>query len=482
MKTYSVCPECNKQLPAKVVRRDDGYWLRKECPEHGRFAAPVWRGAELPGYVANDDSNPKSSYGGNSIFSPAPPCPSACGLCEQHLQSTCCVLVELTKRCNLHCPVCFANAGNGGENAAVSDVANSRQRSQEHSQEPSIERTPEQWYNVFRRLVNEGRTFLQLSGGEPTVLDSLPDIVAAAVRAGCENIQLNSNGIRLGEDETFTKRLADAGLSFVFMQFDGVTDDVYVKLRGQSLLTKKLAAIDACDRANLGVTLVPTIAPNINNHQIGDILKFGFEHSPAVRGVHFQPISYFGRYPLNAPTARDRVTLPEIAAAIELQTNRLVKAADLGYSTCDHPRCGFHGDFVVLPDRLLALKPSQVSTDADDGGDCCCAPGATLKNGQISVAALKNREFVSRRWKRVAPSVSAVSAVVSASAEAAATTNEPLSFDGFLERVKSHGFTVTAMAFQDRWTLDTERLRRCSLHVCEPHSGNIVPFCAYYNR
>jgi uncharacterized radical SAM superfamily Fe-S cluster-containing enzyme len=487
MKTYSVCPECNRQLPAQVVKRDDGYWLRKECPEHGRFAAPVWRGETLPGYIENSAQELRSSSNGittaniannsklktqNSKLSQSPPpCPTACGLCEQHLQSTCCVLVELTKRCNLRCPVCFANAGDSVP--AATDVT---------APVHFPERTPSQWYDVFKRLVDENRTFVQLSGGEPTVLDDLPDIVAAAVRAGCENIQLNSNGIRLGQDTDFTKRLANAGLSFVFMQFDGVTDDVYIKLRGRPLLAEKLAAIEACDRANLGVTLVPTIVPKVNVHQIRDILKFGFEHSPAVRGVHFQPISYFGRYPKNAPTAKDRITLPEISAAIELQTNRLVKTADLGYSTCDHPRCGFHGDFVVLPDRLLALKPSQVNANADaDSDDCCCTPGSTLKNGQISVAALKNREFVSRRWKRVA-SVNVSGDASTATIATSSNIHEPLSFDGFLQRVKSHGFTVTAMAFQDRWTLDTERLRRCSLHVCEPDSGNIVPFCAYYSR
>jgi aerobic-type carbon monoxide dehydrogenase small subunit (CoxS/CutS family) len=50
--------------------------------------------------------------------------------------------------------------------------------------------------------------------------------------------------------------------------------------------------------------------------------------------------------------------------------------------------------------------------------------------------------------------------------------------DTFLARVRSHGFTVTAMAFQDAGTLDLERLRRCSLHVFA--EGRMVPFCARY--
>jgi hypothetical protein len=48
----------------------------------------------------------------------------------------------------------------------------------------------------------------------------------------------------------------------------------------------------------------------------------------------------------------------------------------------------------------------------------------------------------------------------------------------FLHRVRSHGFTVTAMAFQDAGNLDLERLRQCSLHVFD--HGRFIPFCARY--
>jgi uncharacterized radical SAM superfamily Fe-S cluster-containing enzyme len=359
-------------------------------------------------------------------------------LCERHLQSTCCVLVEVTPRCDLRCPVCFANSGGAGLGER--------------------ERTVAEWYDVFRKLVDDGRTFLQLSGGEPTVRDDLPEIVAAAVRAGCENVQLNSNGVRLGRDPEFTRKLADSGLSFVFMQFDGVTDDAYVTLRGRALLREKLDAIEQCDRANLGVTLVPTVVPGVNDGQLGEILKFGFNRSPAVRGVHFQPISYFGRYP-SKPRDSERITLPEIIAGLEAQTHGLVKRGDFSHSTCDHPRCGFHGDFVVMPDRIVAL------TRRESVSESCCSP----KNGAISDEALRNRKFVSRRWKRES---------LDASGHAEVSGD---GFDAFLHAVKRNGFTVTGMAFQDRMTLEVERLRRCSLHVCEPDSGRIVPFCAYYN-
>ncbi len=88
-------------------------------------------------------------------------------------------------------------------------------------------------------LTCPGKTFLQLSGGEPTVRDDLPEIVAYAKNVGCKYLQLNSNGIRLAEDEAYVAALAEAGLSFVFMQFDGTRDDIYRKLRGKPLLELK---------------------------------------------------------------------------------------------------------------------------------------------------------------------------------------------------------------------------------------------------
>jgi 7,8-dihydro-6-hydroxymethylpterin dimethyltransferase len=54
--------------------------------------------------------------------------------------------------------------------------------------------------------------------------------------------------------------------------------------------------------------------------QIGEIIRFGLKHSPVVRGVHFQSVSYLGRHPA-APVDPVRITIPEILRAIELQSD-----------------------------------------------------------------------------------------------------------------------------------------------------------------
>jgi uncharacterized radical SAM superfamily Fe-S cluster-containing enzyme len=413
--TYSVCPVCLKRLPAEIIKRGQEYFLEKECSNHGRFSTVVWRGEN---FFYNSPSESEDALTN---------CPEACGLCPSHLQKTCCVLVEVTQRCNLNCTYCFAKSGGDSIDPSLEELSAS-----------------------FKQLVKDGRTFIQLSGGEPTLRDDLPEIVSAAKRAGCENIQLNSNGIRLGEDRNYTKALAQAGLSFVFMQFDGTDDAIYEKLRGRPLFAQKQSAIEACSEEWIGVTLVPTIVPGVNDRHIGEILNFAFDSSPAVRGVHFQPVSYFGRCP-EQPCDEDRITLPEILTAIEQQTSGKIHVSDFVPSGCDHPRCGFHGDFMVMPDGIMALSHKK------EGGSCC------QEN-----AHLKNRNFVARRWKRTPAPLRQI----------CYSSNDIMEMDVFLDRIKSHGFTITGMAFQDAYTLDLERLRQCSLHVYR--NGKIIPFCATY--
>ena len=223
-------------------------------------------------------------------------------------------------------------------------------------------------------------------------------------------------------------------------------------MRGKPLLELKKETIRVCAELNVGVTLVPTVVPGINDGNIGQIVNFALANSPAVRGVHFQPVSFFGRYP-KAPEDSDRITLPEVLRAIEEQTDGRIKMSDIAPSRCDHPRCGFHGDFIVMPDGILALTPK------DSSSSCCCKSVDTD-------AALKNRRFVARRWTR--PEQETVQE----------GKLDMSNLDTFISRGRTHAFTITAMAFQDAYNLDIERLRVCSLHVW--HNGKAIPFCARY--
>lgn len=429
--TESLCPVCLQKIPARHVLVNEDIYMHKTCEKHGNFSVILWRGQNEPYYTSwKKDKWPVHPQSCRTEMEKG--CPYDCGLCAEHRQQTCCVLLEITQRCNLNCQFCFA--GSGGDLA-----------------DPPFNKIRE-WLEI---LVEAGRPFIHISGGEPTLRNDLPEIIGMIKEMGFPYIQLNTNGLRLSQKPEYVEELKQAGLSAVFMQFDGTKDEIHRRLRGRNLLAEKEKAIKNCGDCNLGIVLVPTIVPGVNTDNIGDIIHFGLLKVPDVRGIHFQPVSYFGRYPA-PPQDNQRITLPEVIREIENQTGGKFKVDHFAPSGCDHARCSFHGDFVLMPDGSII----QLTRKTEAG--CRCKPGD-------SSGVEKNRNFVARRWVREnSQNVRSFSK----------PDDEMDELDAFIARVKTHGFTVTGMAFQDCWNIDLERLQECSLHVLSPE-GKIIPFCAY---
>jgi uncharacterized radical SAM superfamily Fe-S cluster-containing enzyme len=312
----------------------------------------------------------------------------------------------------------------------------------------------EGWY---QKLLEAGGPFnIQLSGGEPCLRDDLHEIIALGKSMGFHFFQLNTNGLRLAAEAEYLAELKEAGLSTVYLQFDGTQDEIYESLRGRRLLDKKISAIEQCANQEIGVILVPTLVPGVNTNDIGNIIELGLQHLPAVRGVHFQPMSYFGRYP-TPPNADGRITIPEIIQAIDQQTQGRIPAESFRPPGGENALCSFHGNFVLMPDgQLKPLTRHQVEAG------CCCQPEDGAKGAE------RSREFVARYW--TAPT----------SDQQIPVLNTPSlgEWDVFIERSRTHSFCISGMAFQDAWNLDLERLKDCYIHTMSP-DGKLIPFCAY---
>jgi len=439
MKTESVCPVCLQRVTATRLTEGNEVFLTKECPEHGPFRTMIWRGepSMAEWRRPKEPVHPEVCYG-----SVEKECPFDCGLCADHRQMPCSVLLEVTQRCNLQCTVCFADAGPG----KTADL--------------SLERIS--WL-LQRSMTAAGPCNLQLSGGEPTLRDDLPEIVELARRAGYSFIQLNTNGIRLAAEPAYVRRLADAGLASVFLQFDGVDDAIYRTLRGEALLERKLRAIRNAGAAGLGVVLVPTLVKGLNTDAVGAIVRQALQMAPTVRGIHFQPVSYFGRFPMQGVDG-GRFTLPELMQSLEEQTAGLLRVVDFSPPGGEHAHCSFHGTYTYTPDGML--HPLGAT-----GGDACCSADAATGGIRRTV------DSVARRW-RLPSSPSTASGCCCSSIPEPARAEGPLDLDAFLDAVRSGTFTISAMAFQDGENLDLERLRGCCISVISAE-GNLVPFCAY---
>jgi uncharacterized radical SAM superfamily Fe-S cluster-containing enzyme len=229
------------------------------------------------------------------------------------------------------------------------------------------------------------------------------------------------------------------------------------------------------------VVLVPTLIPGVNTGEIGRILDYALARVPAVRGVHFQPVSYFGRYP-EPPRDADRITIPEVMNQIERQTGGRIKAAGFRPPAAENPYCSFHANFILTPDGAL-----QPAANAGQSG-CCGSPVASAParplvqigsggGGTAAEASKKAQQYVALRWTLPNATVGGEPAHSSAAPDSSAMMKID-SLDAFLEQSRKRSFCVSGMAFQDAWNVDLERLRECFIHVVGAHQG-IVPFCAY---
>lgn len=430
--THSVCPVCLKRISAERVAYPDGIYLEKTCPAHGITRTILWRGE--PDYENwNREKTPNHP---KKPFTPVENgCPYDCGLCPDHRQQPCCVLLEVTSRCDLGCPVCFASSGE--EDAR--DVDN---------------KTIELWYD---RMLDAGGPFnIQLSGGEPCVRDDLPAIITMGKEKGFTYFQVNTNGLRIARDLEYLAALKDVGLQVVYLQFDGTEDEIYQRIRGRRILNEKIRAIENCQKVGLGVVLVPTIVPRVNDHNLGEIIRFALDHYPIVRSIHFQPVSYFGRYP-TPPKNEDRITIPELLRGMEEQTRYLVKRSDFQPKASENAYCSFHVTYIILPDGTLRLVKNTPEKT------CGC------RQPEDSATALaRQKNFVARNWPLPQKQESARPCCSSSMGE----------WDMILERAKTHLFSISGMAFQDAWNLDLDLLQDCCINVASI-DGRLIPFCAY---
>jgi 7,8-dihydro-6-hydroxymethylpterin dimethyltransferase len=82
-------------------------------------------------------------------------------------------------------------------------------------------------------------------------------------------------------------------------------------------------------------------------------------------------------------------------------------------------------------------------------------------------AAAKSIEYIRQHWKYYSDS------------EEILLNGTTRDSGGLFERIRSHSFCISGMAFQDAWSIDMERLQRCCIHVVTAQQ-KLIPFCAYY--
>ncbi len=437
--TRSICPVCRNVIDGQILLRDSKVYLRKRCPEHGRFDALVYADAEA--YMASARFNKPGTIPLRFSTEIDRGCPHDCGLCPEHQQHACLGLIEVNTACNMDCPLCFADAGHGF-NLTLGEVEHILDRFVESEGHPEV---------------------VQFSGGEPSIHPEIIPMLRAAKARPIRHVMINTNGKRIAHDDGFLADLADIKPA-IYFQFDGFGRETYRALRGEpDILEEKILALDRLAQTGCPVILVPAVERGVNEHEIGRIIQFGIEH-PAVRGLNIQPAFHAGRYLEHDPN--HRITIPDVLRLIESQTEGLFAESDFIPVPCCFPTCNSVTYAYIDEDQVIPLPRLLNIEDYLD----------YVSNKVVVDLSVEIRSALEGLW-----SSSAVPGSEKARNDfllSCAACGLP---DGIpIEGLADHMFMIMLQDFMDPWTFNQKNLMKCCKDFLLP-DGKQIPFCAYNN-
>ncbi len=474
--TKTICPECKRLIVGDIFEKDGAVLMEKTCPDHGTFTDIYWSDAEL--YLRAEDS----AYDGVGLINP---CDETCEDCNVSVEiggeefdlmtNTALANVDLTNRCNMRCPICFANANAAG-----------------YVYEPDFD-TVVSMLEMLRRERPVKCTAVQFSGGEPTIYPRFVDVLRTATEMGFAQVQVATNGLAFANDFQLLKDATDAGLNTIYLSFDGMTDDIYLQARNRKMFDVKIRLLENLRKLEKApsVVLVPTLLRGVNDHQVGDIIRFAFDNADVVRGVNFQPVAFTGRID-HDERIRSRYTLTDMIKDVEEQTDfatrddwypvpvvspisKFVSAitGDDKVTFTTHPHCGMAT--YLFQDENGKVTPIPRFIDV-----------TRFVHGlyELSMKARKSRFKGWYKFKAVnlmrrciikdqVPESIDVKAFVNI-LEGVMSDKSKASLANFSWKM----MFVGGMHFQDDYNYDVERVKRCAIHYTTPDM-RIIPFCAF---
>jgi 7,8-dihydro-6-hydroxymethylpterin dimethyltransferase len=430
----SICSKCFRRVDAKILFQDGAVFMTKSCPEHGPERVLVaddvdyyrrCREVFLKVPEQSDRYNTETRFG----------CPYDCGLCPDHEQHSCVTLVEVTDACNLECPICYAASGPARPGfKSLAEIERLLDFIVANEREPDV---------------------VQISGGEPTLHPDFFAILDAAKARPIRHLMVNTNGIRIADDEAFAHRLAEYAPGFeVYLQFDSLERGPLRALRGADLRDVRHRALERLNALGLSTTLVVTLKKHLNDGEIGAILDFAVAQ-PCVRGVTFQPIQDAGRAD-GFDAARDRLTLTEVRRLI-LEQSSLFRPEDIIPVPC-------HPDSIAMAYGMKTPKGFMPLTGLID-------PRVLIEGGRNTIVYEGDpsiRDHLFRAFSTAhSPESSAMSLKQLLCCIPEISAPDALGYDNV--------FRVIIMQFIDAHSFDLRSIKKTCVHIVQP-DGRMIPF------
>ncbi|MGA1796351.1 MAG: radical SAM protein [bacterium] len=241
--TRSLCPLCLEEIDAQVVVEGGKVVMAKDCRSHGRFTNTLDPDARL--YLS-------------------------CVAARRRRHSPYGLVIPITHRCNLRCRWCYL-PDKGLEN--------------------------ELSRNEIKAIIDRSRQrYIVFSGGEPTVRDDLPELIAYVRKNHRQRFSvLLTNGIKLA-DRAYLEILKEAGLHYVILSLNGFRKETHCHFCGEDLREAKCRALRNLKDLKVWTILSMTLAKGVNEGEFGDIYRFGMRNLDFIRQIRLRNVSEIGIY------------------------------------------------------------------------------------------------------------------------------------------------------------------------------------------
>jgi uncharacterized radical SAM superfamily Fe-S cluster-containing enzyme len=471
----SLCPRCGKPSRSVVFDRGGKVYQRTECSCHTPSEDLIFSDTALYRRLEEWNKLVFPDYDAAAM----PTGPSCCG--PDHASGMgsqnepCLAVIDITNRCNFKCPVCFAEAkGEDSHYFLEMEVV----------------------VKMLKALLDRPVPCrsVQFSGGEPTLHPDFPKILSTARDMGFTHLQVATNGSRF-VDPAYAKLCEESGLHTLYLQFDGMNDDVYMKMRGQRLLDKKIAAVRSIEQTNMRLVLVPTIMTGVNDDQLGAIFQFALEHNKFVTGISIQPCADVGRITVDKKDG-EPFNLAAMARAFGEQTgltrfpndwfplnslSLLTRAIERVRGEDSHPplsdaHCSIGTFFYVDDNNKPFCLSSFFDLDRFLRGMAGIKPHAEQGTIEKKISRIRQfSQFSQCLDLRKTPQGLTFQRLLH-SLDAWEDKHEGRS-EGWAQR-GFNGIFVAGMHFMDAHSYNLRRLQRCIIQYVAT-DGQLIPFCSY---
>jgi len=239
--TRSICPNCFREIPARIYEENGMAYMSKTCREDGNFIFLLEKDAWLYEKLMNKNDLAQSKFSKT--------------------------MIAVTHACNLNCPICYLPDKN--------------------QPDMSLEA-------IKKAIVSSDVSSIRLSGGEPTLRKDLAEIIKFICEQGKRPV-IVTNGIKLA-DRNYVMELKKAGLQGVAFCFNGFDEEVYTRINGQPLLKIKLKALKNLMKEDLNIVFSVLLIKGINEKELKKLYRFYLKNVRFLREFRIRTAVFTGRY------------------------------------------------------------------------------------------------------------------------------------------------------------------------------------------